>query len=293
VASERDRWAEWLGQRRHGGDPAVLEKQLPAIHEFRDRVIANASIEVDDVVLDVGTGNGLVGFAALALVGVTGRVIFSDVSQELLQECKALAEELGELERCSFLEASGDALPLADSSVDVVTTRSVLIYLMDKRPAFEEFFRVLRPGGRVSLFEPINIFGHEQQRRTYYGIDITPVRCLAEKVMASWKGPEDHPLLNFDERDLIRFAEEAGFDEIRLDYRAEIGTRPAMAESWDTLRRMSGNPLDPTPEEEIAAALTPAEQAEFESYLARALESRPGVRDRRASVYLRAVKPGG
>jgi arsenite methyltransferase len=293
VRAERDRWAEWLGKRRHGGDPSVLEKQLPAIHEFRDRVIANASIVKGDAVLDVGAGNGLVGFAALARVGPTGRVIFSDVSQSLLEECRNLAAELGELERCSFVQASADDLPLAESSVDVVTTRSVLIYLMDKRPAFEEFFRVLRAGGRISLFEPINIFGHEEQRRTYYGIDVTPVRQLAEKVMASWKGPEEHPLLNFDERDLLRLAEEAGFDEIRLDYRAEVGKRPAMAPDWETLKRMSGNPLDPTPDEEIAMALTPAERDEFESYLADALDAQPLVRHRRATMYLRAVKPGG
>lgn len=291
MAAERDRWAEWLLERRHGGDPAVLEKQLPAIHEFRDRVIANASIKEGEVVLDVGTGNGLVGFAALALVGPSGRVIFSDVSGDLLTECRALAEELGELDRCSFVRASADELPQADSTVDVVTTRSVLIYLMDKRPALEEFFRVLRPGGRISLFEPINIFGYEKQRREYYGIDVTPVRDLAEKVMATWKGPAEHPLLNFDERDLLRLAEEAGFDEIRLDYRAEVGSRPPLAESWETLRRMSGNPLDPTPEEEIAGVLTPAEQAEFEAYLTEALEAQPLVRERRARAYLRASKP--
>ena len=42
--------------------------------------------------------------------------------------------------------------------MDIVTTRSVLIYVEDKRRAFEEFFRVLKPGGRISLFEPINRF---------------------------------------------------------------------------------------------------------------------------------------
>ncbi|WP_348240817.1 methyltransferase domain-containing protein, partial [Salmonella enterica] len=45
---------------------------------------------------------------------------------------------------------------IADSSVDVVTTRSVLIYVDDKAAAFAAFHRVLKPGGRVSLFEPIN-----------------------------------------------------------------------------------------------------------------------------------------
>ena len=46
---------------------------------------------------------------------------------------------------------------MADGSVDVVTTRSVLIYVKDKAAALREFYRVLKPGGRVSLFEPINV----------------------------------------------------------------------------------------------------------------------------------------
>jgi arsenite methyltransferase len=254
-------------------------------------VLANAAIEEGNVVLDVGTGSGLIGFAALALVGASGHVIFSDVSDDLLAECRAVAEELGELDRCSFVRASADSLPQADATVDVVTTRSVLIYLLDKRPALVEFFRVLRPGGRLSIFEPINIFGNEQARERYYGIDVTPVRGLAEKVMATWKDPDEHPLLNFDERDLFRWAEEAGFDGIRLDYKAEVGNRPALAENWETLRRMSGNPLDPTPAEEIAAVLTAAEQAEFEAYLSRAMEAQPSRREWRAGAYLRASKP--
>jgi len=61
------------------------------------------------------------------------------------------------LGRCEFVHASAEDLSvLEDASVDVVTTRSVLIYVPDKRRTFEEFHRVLKPGGRLSIFEPIN-----------------------------------------------------------------------------------------------------------------------------------------
>jgi arsenite methyltransferase len=255
-------------------------------------VLENADVHEGDVVLDIGAGNGLIGFGALELVGATGRVIFSDVSEDLLDECRRIADELGVTDRCEFLRASADDLPLPDSSVDVVTTRSVLIYLMDKRPAFAELHRVLRPGGRLSIFEPINIFGHETFRERYWGLDVSPVEHLAKKVRAQWKQPHEHPLLNFDERDLLRFAEEAGFGEIRMDYRAEIKQEPHWAKSWDTLRRYSGNPLDPTLGEELEAALDDDERAQLEAHLRAELERRPLVPLRMASVYLRAVKPG-
>jgi ubiquinone/menaquinone biosynthesis C-methylase UbiE len=220
VTDERDRWARWLLEQRHGGDPAELERQLPNLEEFRRRVLENADLRKGDVVLDVGTGNGLIAFGALERVGPNGRVIFSDVSEDLLDECRRIAAELGVADRSEFLLASADDLPLPDASVDVVTTRSVLIYLMDKRPAFAEFFRVLR-----------------------------------------------------------------------IDYRAEIKHEPHWTQSWDTLKRWSANPLDPTVEEELGAALDDEERAEFEQHLRVALERRPLVETRMASAYLRAVKP--
>jgi ubiquinone/menaquinone biosynthesis C-methylase UbiE len=285
----QDQWAQWLLERRHGGDEEQHERLLPKLAEFRERVVDGAEISEGDVVLDVGTGDGLIAFAALERVGASGQVIFSDVSADLLGECERLADELGVLERCEFVEASADALPFDAESVDVVTTRSVLIYLMEKEPAFAEFHRVLRPGGRLSIFEPINIFGHEQVRRLYYGFDVSPVQHLADKIIARWKGPEEHPLLNFDERDLFRFAREAGFEDIRMDYQAELKLQ-RWTKSWQTFLHSSGNPLDPTPEEEMIDVLDPGERAEFEAYVRPMLESEPLVPEWRAGAYLRAHK---
>jgi arsenite methyltransferase len=285
-----DRWAQWLLERRHGGDEEAFERMLPLLDEFRVRVLENAEIQSGDVVLDVGTGDGLIGFGAVEQVGATGQVIFSDVSADLLDECKRLATELGVLDRCEFLEASADALPLDDESVDVVTTRSVLIYLMDKEPAVLELYRVLKPGGRMSIFEPINSFCHDEVFRLYYGLDVTPVKHIAEKIMARWRRPlSEHPLLNFDERDLFRWVREAGFEQIRMDYRAEQKLE-RWTQSADAFLHSSGNPLDPTPEEEMIEALEPDERAEFEAFVRAAIESRPRVKQWRAGVYLRAVK---
>jgi arsenite methyltransferase len=264
---------------------------LAKLADVRRRVLESADVREGDVVLDVGAGNGLIGFGALELVGESGRVIFGDVSEDLLDECRRIADELGVAGRCDFVRASADDLPLPDASVDVVTTRSVLIYLMDKRPAFVEFHRVLKPGGRLSIFEPINIFGNDERRERYWGLDVTPVKHLADKAKAKWKEPAEHPLLNFDERDLLRLAEEADFGAIRMDYRAEIKQEPHFATSFEMLMRFSGNPLDPTLEEELRATLDDDERAELEAYLREELERTALVPARFANVYLRAVKP--
>jgi arsenite methyltransferase len=283
-----DRWAQWLLERRHGGDNGEFERLLPELDQFRERVIANAEITSGDIVLDVGTGNGLIGFAALERVGPRGRVIFSDVSADLLEECKRLATELGVLDRSELVEASADALPLADESVDVVTTRSVLIYLLDKEPALREFHRVLKPAGRLSMFEPINRFCQDEKYLTYYGLSITGVEHLADKIVKA-RGQEEHPLTNFDERDLLHWTREAGFDQIRMDYRAELKVE-RWARSADVFLHSSGNPLDPTPAEEMMKALDPDERAEFEAHIRATISSEPLMQERRAGVYLRAVK---
>lgn len=51
---------------------------------IRDRILADARVADGDVLLDVGAGDGLIAFGALPFVGETGTVIFSDISQDLL-----------------------------------------------------------------------------------------------------------------------------------------------------------------------------------------------------------------
>jgi hypothetical protein len=67
-----DRWAEWLLERRFGGDSALRDRMMPRLLEFRDRVLDGARIVTGDVVLDVGCGDGLVALGALGRVGPSG-----------------------------------------------------------------------------------------------------------------------------------------------------------------------------------------------------------------------------
>ena len=282
-----DIWAEWIRHRRTGGDPTYEREILAKLAEVRDRVLENVALGPGDELLDVGCGNGLIGFGALAL---GASVVFSDVSDELLADCRALAEQAEALDRCRFANARADDLrPVEDGSVDVVTTRSVLIYVEDKARAFSEFHRVLRQGGRISLFEPINRFGMAERRSTW-GYELAGVDDLMEKVRTPFEAaqPETDAMLDFDERDLLRLAEDAGFFPITLEYRAEVEAPEPRA--WEPFLHSSFNPKVPTLAEAMEQTLTVGERERLMSALRPAVEAGRGVW-RMGHAYLWAVKP--
>jgi arsenite methyltransferase len=297
TAPVRDKWADWLLQRRHGGDPDALEATMRDLAPVRDRVLDGAELCEGDILLDVGCGDGLVAFGGLDRVGARGRVLFSDVSADLLDRCRTLADEAGVLDRCEFVLAPAQGLePIEDESVDAVTTRSVVIYvpLEEKPRAFAEFSRVLRPAGRLSMFEPINRFAFPEPENRLFGFDVTPIVPLVRKLRAAFERARgEATLIDFDERDLIAFAEGAGFAEIELAYEAKIEHGGGMSwgdtSPWDVFLHSSGNPCAPTLAEALEQALTPEERDEFVAYLRPRYERRDGT-VRMATAYLRAVK---
>jgi arsenite methyltransferase len=290
--SARDKWAEWVLARSHAGDAGQKRRSLEYLEPIRDRVLANASVRPGDVILDVGAGDGLIAFGAMPLAGESGRVIFSDVSQELLDHCRTAAREMGVAHRAEFVRAAAEDLtPMSDDSVNVVTTRSVLIYVQKKGQAFREFHRVLRPGGRVSIFEPINNYFPDDMN-DFWGFDARPVRDLVEKIWAyeGWGASNHHedPMMNFDERDLLRQAEEAGFTEVHVELMVDIEPG-SWVEDWPRLLGTAPNPNAHTAREAISAALTPDEAARFEAHLRPLVDSGRGVKHS-AFAYLWAVK---
>ena len=109
------------------------------------------------MLLDVGAGDGLIAFGALDKLSPSGRVILADISRPMLDHAREAAEKMAVSDRCEFIEASAENVSaIASESIDVVTTRSVLIFVQDKLRALKEFYRVLKPGGRTALFETVN-----------------------------------------------------------------------------------------------------------------------------------------
>jgi arsenite methyltransferase len=285
-----DCWADWIRSRRTGGDAEFEARMLEQLAAVRDKVLDRADFRPGETLLDVGCGNGLIGFGALERGAA--EVVFSDVSSPLLDDCREMAAKAGVIQRCRFIEVPAENLGTIEAdSIDVVTTRSVLIYVKRKDRAFAEFHRVLRPGGRVSLFEPINSFGKEERSGTWgYTLDDEAAGLMqALTALVAQYQPAGDPMFDFDERDLVALAERTGFFPIELEYVAEI--RALKPRSWESSLHGSPNPKVPTLAEAMEEALSPEERTRLVAALRPAVEEGRGVW-RMGHAYLSAVKPG-
>lgn len=109
-----------------------------------------ADIRPGETVLDLGSGAGNDCFVARTLVGDTGRVIGVDFTPAMIRKAQANAAALG-VSNVEFLKGEIEHLPLANATVDVIVSNCVLNLVPDKRAAFGEMARVLKPGGRFAV----------------------------------------------------------------------------------------------------------------------------------------------
>ncbi|MBI3150534.1 MAG: methyltransferase domain-containing protein [Chloroflexi bacterium] len=288
--AQRDIWSEWLLKRRFGGDAEHMKAAMNFLYPVRDKVLHNANLGENETLLDVGCGDGLIAFGAFEKSNSV-KVVFSDISQDLLDHVQHIAQESDMTHRSQFIRTSADDLSaIADKSVDIVTTRSVLIYVENKFKAFNEFHRVLKETGRLSIFEPINKFRHPGPENSFAGYDVTPVVEITRKIRTVYEkiqNPISDPMLDFDERDLLTFAERAGFKEIHLELDVEI--KPNQLADWDRFLRAAPNPKVPTLEEAMQEVLTSAEQQAFIGHVRPLVEAKRGM-IYSALAYLWAVK---
>jgi len=118
-----------------------------AFRAIRDRIVEVASPTVEDVVVDLGAGTGLL---TLALAPQVHEIVAVDISERMLERLDAHAAAEG-IENLHTLEADLRRLPLEDESATLVVSNYAFHHLDDlgKELALTEARRVLRPGGRL------------------------------------------------------------------------------------------------------------------------------------------------
>lgn len=293
-----DPWFDWLTHRRQGGDKPG-ESIGRDVERYRDHVLDAAQLAEGMRMVDVGTGDGLVAFGAITRVGPSLQVTLADISPALLKRAEEAAIQRGVRGQCTFMQGSAESLPgLATGSMDVVTMRSVLVYLANKGAVAREFHRILKPGGRVSIAEPIyrdEALNLETLTRHLAGQPIN-AETLDTRLFLRWKAAQlptslveinENPLTNFTEHDLVSIFEQAGFTDIHLEFHIDV--RKLAPESWEKILDSAPRPDTPTLREVLATRFTEEERRHFESRLRPLAESgHTFYRDNMA--YLTAVK---
>ena len=139
-------------------EPAVVEQLATAMEvsaadpqhrEMVDAYLAELDPSGDSRVVEIGCGTGAIARMISAWSGV-GEVVGTDPSPILIERARSLSADVANL---SFEEADGRALPLADASFDAAVLHRVLCHAPMPEELLAEGFRVLRPGGRVIVFD--------------------------------------------------------------------------------------------------------------------------------------------
>jgi SAM-dependent methyltransferase len=104
-----------------------------------------------ETALDIGSGTGTVARTLAGLVGPDGRVLGAEPNARMRQVATERSQGLDPAP--TWLDATADALPLEDGSVDVVWCERVFQHLDDPQAAAHEIARVLRPGGRAAVVD--------------------------------------------------------------------------------------------------------------------------------------------
>lgn len=147
-----------LAAERLGYDPGSVDS-LPerAVESFAG--VGNPfelrTLEPGERVVDAGSGAGFDSFIAARQVGPEGYVVGVDMTAEMLDKSSDTAEILG-LQNVEFRKGLLEAMPVEGGWADVVISNGVINLCPDKRAAFGEIRRVLRPGGYLQFADIAN-----------------------------------------------------------------------------------------------------------------------------------------
>jgi SAM-dependent methyltransferase len=239
--ASRERWSRAAGA--WGAHRAVMQSAAqPVSHWLVDAIEPQPGHRV----LELAAGPGDTGFLAAELIAPGGTLISSDVVEEMLDQARARAAELG-LSNVEFRTLDAEWIDLPTASVDGVLARWVYMLLADPATALGETRRVLRPGGRLALAA-----WTQPQDNPWVAAAFDELAALGAIEPPAPGDPDMFALR--DPRRIQALLEEAGFTDIAIEQIPVVFRYPSLDDWWDTQLDLS------TSLARAVGALTPAQR---------------------------------
>ncbi|MEO0339364.1 MAG: arsenite methyltransferase [Bacteroidota bacterium] len=157
-----------------------------------------ARIEPGVTVLDLGSGAGNDVFIARQLTGETGEVLGIDFTEEMIKKANANKAKLG-FDNVRFIQGDIEDMPIPSNSIDVCVSNCVMNLVPNKQKAYDEVYRVLKPGGHFSISDIVTL-----------GELTDDVRKTAELYAGCVSGA-------LPKEDYLNHIKQAGFSDIKID----------------------------------------------------------------------------
>lgn len=225
------------------GRAAATYDGLGRFSHFGDRLVELAGLAPGVTVLDVAAGQGAVTIPAAKRVGPTGRVVGIDISTEMLREA-AMDIQHGGWRNVELQQMNADQLQFADVAFDWVLCGFALWMFPHPDRVLRQFFRVLKPGGRLGL----TTWSHDSPMQNFNQ------RILRAHLAQSSDTVNPARSRRFDTKEQLEAAlRQAGFSDPRIiteDYESIIaGEELLWGELWSSgprryLERMTASALE-------------------------------------------------
>jgi SAM-dependent methyltransferase len=164
---------------------------------------ALANIQAGETIIDLGSGAGFDAFIVSPLVGEKGKVIGIDLSDDMIELARRNAKKV-KFNNVKFVKGDIENIPLEPSVADHVISNCVINLSLNKGAVFQEAYRVLKKGGRLSISDIV------------LNKELPPfIKDSLAGHIACVSGAERLA-------DYIQYVKDAGFKDVKVVYKTEF-----------------------------------------------------------------------